>query len=340
MNVALAWEHAEHLAHKGAFSEARLREILEETLARVVGGPVERYTAQTWLDWWKEKNAKKWSRSTAKRYAQVASEFLHSLGSKASLSIEHVADKDVLAYRDAQLRRGVSNKTANQAIAILSMAFNDALRHQKIKFNPCVGLGGLEEDTVEREPFTGEEIRRLLGAASGDWRRAILFAYHTGARLGDISNMQWSAVHWDKRVIEFSPQKTKRRKKKPLLIPLHPALESELRKTPGIGTAPIFPSLYGKDTGGTRGLCAEFKVIMSKAGIRGEIVQHTENGRKNETKGFHSLRHSFNSALANAGVGRELRQVLTGHASERMNEIYTHRELEPMRQAIAAISKV
>jgi integrase len=72
--------------------------------------------------------------------------------------------------------------------------------------------------------------------------------------------------------------------------------------------------------------------------VHGEVVRHTEKGRANTTKSFHSLRHSFNSALANAGVARELRQVQTGHASERMNEIYTHRELEPMREAIEAIS--
>jgi integrase len=64
------------------------------------------------------------------------------------------------------------------------------------------------------------------------------------------------------------------------------------------------------------GLSAEFKEIMLKAEARGQIVQHNEKGRRNETKGFHSLRHSFNSALANKGVPLEVRKVLAGHASE------------------------
>jgi integrase len=79
---------------------------------------------------------------------------------------------------------------------------------------------------------------------------------------------------------------------------------------------------------------------MRKAGVRGAIIRHTLKGRGNTTKSFHSLRHSFNSQLASAGVARELRQVLTGHASERMNELYTHREVEPLRAAIAALPKV
>jgi len=52
---------------------------------------------------------------------------------------------------------------------------------------------------------------------------------------------------------------------------------------------------------------------------------------------FHSLRHSFNSALANAGIAQEVRQKLTGHESPEMNKRYTHHELEPLRIAIAQI---
>jgi integrase len=102
----------------------------------------------------------------------------------------------------------------------------------------------------------------------------------------------------------------------------------------------LFPSLTGRGTGGAHGLSAEFGAIMRKAGVHGEIIRHTAKGRGNKTKSFHSLRHSFNSALANAGVDRELRQVLTGHASERMNELYTHREVEPLRAAIAVLPRL
>jgi integrase len=336
LNVALAWEHGEHLARKGAFSETRLREILEETLARVIGGPVEHYTAEAWLNWWQEKNAKRWSKATAERYRQVARDFVSSLGDRANLPIEHIRDADVLRYRDAAIADGVSNKTANLAVKIVSMAFNDALRHQKIKFNPCIGLGGLDETQADREPFSEDEIKRLRQCASGDWPLAILFAARTGARLGDVANMRWSAIDWNKRLISFTPQKT-RRKKKALVIPLAGDLEKELLQRAGVGDAPIFPTLAGRKTGGAHALSAEFKAIMLQAGIRGKIIQHNKNGRRNETKGFHSLRHSFNSALANAGVSREVRQVLTGHASERMNEIYTHRELETLRSAVAVL---
>jgi len=88
-------------------------------------------------------------------------------------------------------------------------------------------------------------------------------------------------------------------------------------------------------------LSMAFKRIMERAGIQGRILRERNGeGRSQSSLSFHSLRHSFNSALANAGVDQEIRQALTGHASAAMNEIYTHRQLEPLRAAIAGLPAV
>ncbi len=49
------------------------------------------------------------------------------------------------------------------------------------------------------------------------------------------------------------------------------------------------------------------------------------------------LCHSFTSALANAGVGPELRMKLTGHKSEAVHAGYTHHELETLRTAVGKL---
>jgi integrase len=120
-------------------------------------------------------------------------------------------------------------------------------------------------------------------------------------------------------------------------VPLHSQLERELLKTPGVGKAFLFPSLAGKGTGGKHGLSGRFAAIMEKAGIEGKITQHAKGGRALSNLSFHSLRHSFNSAMANAGVSQEIRQKLTGHASAEINKLYTHHELEPLRAAIETL---
>ena len=63
-------------------------------------------------------------------------------------------------------------------------------------------------------------------------------------------------------------------------------------------------------------------------------------GRSQSSLSFHSLRHGFVSAMANAGVAQELRQKLTGHASAEMNAQYAHHELESLRAAVSVIPSI
>jgi integrase len=84
-----------------------------------------------------------------------------------------------------------------------------------------------------------------------------------------------------------------------------------------------------------------FKRIMARANIRGRLLREANGaGRSQSSLSFHSLRHTFNATLANAGVPVEIRQKLTSHASAEMNAIYTHHELEPFRAAIAVIPRI
>jgi integrase len=62
---------------------------------------------------------------------------------------------------------------------------------------------------------------------------------------------------------------------------------------------------------------------VKKAGLEPMTVAG-KGMRKFTKRTFHSLRHSFNSVLANAGVTEEIRMKLTGHKSKAMNERYTH----------------
>ena len=54
-------------------------------------------------------------------------------------------------------------------------------------------------------------------------------------------------------------------------------------------------------------------------------------------RSFHSIRHSYNSALANAEVPQEIRRKLIGHTSDHVNDIYTHLDVELFRRAIARL---
>ncbi len=80
---------------------------------------------------------------------------------------------------------------------------------------------------------------------------------------------------------------------------------------------------------------------MEKAKIAGRVIRRGYGaGRVTSSLSFHSLRHSFVSALANAGVAPELRQKLSGHADEKTHARYTHHEIEILRAAVAKMPGV
>ena len=76
--------------------------------------------------------------------------------------------------------------------------------------------------------------------------------------------------------------------------------------------------------------------VMARAGI---IAQKTAGlgMRRFSRLSFHSLRHSFNSALANAGVDQETRMRLSGHSSAAVNGDYSHFGVPKLREAVGRL---
>jgi integrase len=330
--VCLSIERAENHARNGTLTEQQARKIIGEILERTTGEPLHNYKVSDWLNHWLDMKERVRASKTTVRYRHAIRYFTASLDSRANLALTHLTSKDVLTFRDSIIKAGNTARTANLSITVVSGALNAALRQGYIQTNPATAVESLPVNVEERETFTPAQVSKLVHSATGDWPGAILLGYYTGARIGDVANMRWDAIDWGNKVIRFTPSKTK----KPVTIPLHRDLEGELLKTAGVGKAFMFPSLAEKYTGGKGGLSVRFAAIMKKARIGGKRIR-AGGVRTLSILTFHSLRHSFNSAMANAGVSQEVRQKLTGHASAEMNAIYTHHELEPLRTAIAAI---
>jgi len=100
----------------------------------------------------------------------------------------------------------------------------------------------------------------------------------------------------------------------------------------------VFPSLAARNISP---LSKHFRKLMVRAGIKQRVIRESDGqGRRVNALSFHSLRHTFNSVLANAGVPEETRMALTGHTTRQMNQTYTHRELSIYRDAVAVLPRV
>jgi len=342
--TAAEWEALGKAGRAGRLFETQCRKVIADLYEKATGGSLAFHTARSWLTGWIEEKKVGISPRTKLKYEQIVREFISHLKEKADAPLNAIVDGDLISFRNTLARAGHSASTVNGAMKILRSPFHLAHRKGYISADPCVGVGLVDDDVdVEKDVFTPEQIGKLITRAPDDWKGAILCGYYTGLRLKDVSELKWEAVDPAVSKLELVPQKTRRKKKnRKIVLPIHPQFAAWLKKqTRGIGKAPVFPSLAGKSGGGKSGLSMMFKRIMDRAGIQGRILRERNGeGRSQSSLSFHSLRHSFNSALANADVPQEIRMQLTGHATVEMNRLYTHGEVERLQKAIAKLPRI
>ena len=100
----------------------------------------------------------------------------------------------------------------------------------------------------------------------------------------------------------------------------------------------MFPSLAGR---AISPLSKFFRHLMERACIKQRVIRERQtNGRSVNALTFHSLRYSFSSLLANAGVREELRMALTGHTTRDVHQGYTHHELASLRDAVSLLPRI
>jgi integrase len=339
LEMAHVLQKAAKEARQQRLTEARARDLLSEILQGVNGEGLRTFTLAEWLNHFVKQKQKSRADKTALRHEQVMNECVAFLGSRARLNIATITSKDIADWRDSRESRGLSPATLNGDITVLSAAFNAALRQGHISVNPCLAIEPVKDKAgVRKGTFTLGQITALGKTASGDWRGLILTAFYTGQRLGDCANLRWDQIDLASKIIRFQPGKTGGE----IIMPLNPVLADylgRLAKSKADETF-VFPSLAQRNISP---LSKYFRKIMKRAGIEQRVIRERKaesGGRCVNALTFHSLRHTFNSILANAGIPEETRMALTGHTSREMNQRYTHRELAIYREAVSVLPRI
>jgi len=334
MVIALEYERAEKQARQGVLITSQLRKVLSDVSEKVNGDSLHVDSVEVYFRKWLDGIAVRNSPATLERYRNAVKWFLENLQGKAQKPIFAVIPQDVENFLNARLKSGLANKTVVVDLKIIKSAFQQAVNYGTIPINPVSAVRLPKVDSMEREVFTHDEVQKLIKAApSPDWETLITLGYFTGARLSDCVQMTWDNILADEVAIIYRQQKTG----KMLKIPMHFHVIEHLQHKAKFGTMGFLcPKLAAKGSGGKHGLSEGFNRIVIKAGLDPMTVKG--NGkRKFSRRTFHSLRHTFNSTMANAGVSPELRMMLTGHKSQDMNKIYTHLQMATLQKAVNAV---
>ena len=185
--------------------------------------------------------------------------------------------------------------------------------------------------------------------STNEWHKLILIGIYTGLRLGDCCRLDWSQVNIAQGVIQVVPRKTRRHHQRMVTIPIHQALGAALVerevKAKGEGeqwncsssflgpVLPMIAEMYGR---ARWRVCHELTRIFKQAGIPTSVRIEGRHRRTPEAT-FHSLRHTFVSFAANAGVPLHIVQSIVGHESTAMTRHYYHENIDALKSAVAAI---
>ena len=249
----------------------------------------------------------------------------------------------------ACLRADVSATTYNGRVCVLREIFHVLSPKAGLIEDVWEGVRLRPEDSHSRRELTRDELKRLLVAskkAGKEWHTLFLIGIYTGLRLGDCCKLDWSSINIAAGIIQLIPSKTRRHAHGKLVtIPIHPILGQgllEMKRTEDgridstLLSGPVLSSISQMYMRSRWQVSHEISLIFRNANI---VTSVRVPGRKHLTPEatFHSLRHTFVSLAANAGVPLHIVQSIVGHESSAMTRHYYHEDIMALRKAVSAI---
>jgi len=311
-------------AYRKSLTGRQVKKLYSEALENIHGDPLlSTPTTEYFTQWLKIKKVEN-APATWKIYRGVVNRFLDAIEDKADKDLSFITVNDLINHRD-NLSEKLTITTTNNHLAILSIAFQDALRNERIESNPAALVRRIKRKggtTNIRRAFTLPELKKILDVANDEWIGIILTGLYTGQRLGDIVSLTWDNVDVRREEISLTTIKTGRR----ILLPIaRPLLVHFLTlPAPDNSDTPVFPDAYAlvqKQSGRTSSLSNQFRSILVSAGLapprsgmaprEGRAGKHIGNPLS-----FHCLRHTATSMLKNAGVGEAVARDIIGHDSK------------------------
>jgi integrase len=236
--------------------------------------------------------------------------------------LSEVTPEMISRYKTRRLKEGAKPATLNRELSLAKHAFNLALKEWGwCKENPFCKVKMEKENNARDRVLGYDEEERLLSVCKKWLNDIVKFALHTGARMGEILELDWRDVDFFRKVVIIRQSKTGYTKTIPLTATAMDILKTKA-KVRHLHSSLVFPS-KNRTRISNRNLERAFGNALKKAGIN--------------NLHFHDLRHSFASRLAMAGKDLYLIQKLLGHREPRMVQRYAHHCIESLRSGIEVL---
>ncbi len=260
----------------------------------------------------------------------LSNKYLITMRSKIVLLLKNLPNVSLDKIRSIDVESAMNTltnthkvKTINEALSVLSIMFEEAIRENLINHNPCKQVARMHQCKSEKGILSLNEVKHLFSIVWDDEQMKMfnLVASLTGMRRGQLLALHVRDVH-DGHVhvcnAYASGDGLKDRTKtginrfvplpKSICIALRAEKQAEELVFQGVSHNGIVPE--NKPT-------QELYKALKKIGIN-----EAERQKRNIT--LHSWRHFFNTFCRSAGVPDSKLQAVTGHLTDAMTDHYTH----------------
>ena len=241
-------------------------------------------------------------------------------------SVADVTESVAAAYL-TDVRAALAPQTANNHLGALKRIWKTA----RVASSPWEKFRTLRASPHVRRALSDAEVSRLISSADGEMRTLFAVGAYTGLRMSDCAHVRWEDFDADMRTLTIRPAKTAHSSRAVVAIPLHPSLAKTLggRKAAGY----VMPTLAALDVRVlSRRVMRHFRDCGFEGAAKVEGFAH-----RVAVVGFHSLRSTFITNMANIGAPMAMVQAIVGHMTPEMSMHYYRANAEAARARIDAL---
>lgn len=259
---------------------------------------------------------------------QQFSQFL--LGSAAPKEPTAVTAPDIEAFLAHVYDSGAGNTTQARMLSGVRSFFTFMLHSDRIETLPTELIDSPKIIRKLPDTLSYDEIRRMidsidLSSPLGHRNRAILeVLYCCGLRVSELVNLRLSDLFTEEKIVRVTGKGDKQR-----LVPIADTalrqVEYYLEQRRTMYVAPDSTDTLFLNQHGRRLTRVMIFTIIRKCAAAAGITK---------TVSPHTLRHSFATHLLQGGADIRAVQELLGHESILTTEIYTHLEMDDLRQTL------
>lgn len=237
-------------------------------------------------------------------------------------ALSEVTPDHAKAYAEYLCDKGETAKTFNNKVGFLRTFFKRMEEPARIERNPFSKIEMHPKETQTKRALTVDELKRLIEAAEGEYKTLFCLGVFTGMRLYDCATLKWGEVDLDRGLIIRLPHKTQATGK-PVRVGIPAYLHDHLSHiAPTHRDGYLMPEIAEHYLNERKmRVSRQIKMTFKKAGI--ERTRHEEGrARAAFEEGFHALRHSYVSLMAERGAPMATVQALVGHSNPAMTAYY------------------